>query len=88
LVSLQVEADYSTAARSKNPKRPIGFDRLPEAAPATTNMLLDFKAKKNKKRWAPAGSHSATPVVCARWFPALVAGNGFAWAWGFSRMGC
>ncbi|PRW60332.1 enhancer of polycomb 1 isoform A [Chlorella sorokiniana] len=46
----QVEVDYSAAARAKNPKRPIGFDKLPDAAPATTNMLLDFKAKKNKKR--------------------------------------
>ncbi|KAI3429860.1 hypothetical protein D9Q98_010171 [Chlorella vulgaris] len=46
----QIEAEYAAAARSKNPKRPIGFDRLPEAAPPTTNMLLDFKAKKNKKR--------------------------------------
>ncbi len=51
---LQIEAEYAAAARSKNPKRPIGFDRLPEAAPPTTNMLLDFKAKKNKKRWVHA----------------------------------
>ncbi|PSC68541.1 enhancer of polycomb 1 [Micractinium conductrix] len=46
----QIEAEYAAAARGKNPKRPIGFDRLPEAAPPTTNILLDFKTKKNKKR--------------------------------------
>ncbi|KAL4429854.1 hypothetical protein ABPG77_010971 [Micractinium sp. CCAP 211/92] len=46
----QIEAEYAAAAKSKNPKRPIGFDKLPEAAPATTNMLLDYKTKKNKKR--------------------------------------
>lgn len=47
----QIEAEYAAAAKSKNPKRPIGFDKLPEAAPATTNMLLDYKTKKSKKRW-------------------------------------
>ncbi|KAL4437402.1 hypothetical protein ABPG75_004541 [Micractinium tetrahymenae] len=46
----QIDAEYAAAAKSKNPKRPIGLDRLPEAAPATTNTLLDFKTKKNKKR--------------------------------------
>ncbi|EFN60164.1 hypothetical protein CHLNCDRAFT_133649 [Chlorella variabilis] len=46
----QIEGEYAAAVRGKNPKRPIGFDRLPEAAPHTTNMLLDFKTKKNKKR--------------------------------------
>lgn len=29
-VQEQVEVDYAAAARAKNPKRPIGFDRLPE----------------------------------------------------------
>ena len=46
----QIEAEYAAGAKGKNPKRPVGFERLPEAAPATTNMLLDFKTKKNKKR--------------------------------------
>lgn len=46
-----IEAEYQAAAKVKNPKRPIGFDHLPEAAPAATNALLDFKNKKsNKKR--------------------------------------
>lgn len=45
-----IEQDYAAAARNKNPKRPIGFEAMPEAAPATTNTLLDFKNKKNKKR--------------------------------------
>jgi hypothetical protein len=48
--ALQIEAEYAAGAKGKNPKRPVGFERLPEAAPATTNMLLDFKTKKNKKR--------------------------------------
>jgi hypothetical protein len=47
---LQIEAEYLAAARSKNPKRPIGMEHLPEAAPASTNALLAFKNKKNKKR--------------------------------------
>ena len=47
----QLEAEYLAAARAnKNPRRPVGLEHLPEAAPATTNALLDFKNKKNKKR--------------------------------------
>ena len=54
--ALQVEAEYAAAVRGKNPKRPLGFERLPEAAPPTTNVLLDFKsAKKNKKRCGQGG---------------------------------
>lgn len=54
----QLEAAYVAASKAKNPKRPLGFERLPEAAPPTTNMLLDFKGRKGKKRcalggWAP-----------------------------------
>lgn len=32
------------------PASPIALPPILQAAPATTNMLLDFKAKKNKKR--------------------------------------
>ena len=47
---MQLESEYLAAAKRSSVKRPIGFD-LPEAAPATTNTLLDFKTtKKNKKR--------------------------------------
>ena len=48
---VQIEQEYLFAAKKPNPKRPVGFDDLPEAAPAATNALLDFKNnKKNKKR--------------------------------------
>jgi hypothetical protein len=47
---MQLEAEYLAAAANKNPKRPIGFENLPEAAPAATNSLLDFKNKKGKKK--------------------------------------
>lgn len=47
----QIEQVYQAAVKSKNvPRRPLGFDELPEAAPAATNALLDFRNKKNKKR--------------------------------------
>lgn len=56
LCLLQLEAEYLAAAKRGNVKRPIAFADLPEAAPATTNTLLDFKnSKKNKKRWVGAG---------------------------------
>lgn len=46
----QLEGEYLAAAKRGNVKRPVGFD-LPDAAPATTNALLDYKnSKKNKKR--------------------------------------
>jgi enhancer of polycomb-like protein len=45
-----VEAEYQAAVKNKNPKRPVGFEKLPEAAPAASNALLDFRNKKNKKR--------------------------------------
>jgi enhancer of polycomb-like protein len=49
--AVQIEQEYLAAAKKPNPKRPVGFDDLPEAAPAATNALLDFKNnKKNKKR--------------------------------------
>ena len=49
----QIEQEYLAAAKKQNPRRPIGFEDLPEAAPAATNALLDFKMdKKNKKRCA------------------------------------
>ena len=38
------------AARSKNPRRPVGMEDLPDAAPATTNTLFDYKNRKNKRR--------------------------------------
>ena len=48
---MQIEQEYQNAARSKVVvKRPVGFEKLPEAAPAATNALLDFRNKKNKKR--------------------------------------
>jgi hypothetical protein len=48
-----LEAEYLAAAKRGNVKRPVGFQDLPEAAPGTTNTLLDFKnSKKNKKRCA------------------------------------
>ena len=48
------------AAKRSSVKRPLGFADLPEAAPATTNSLLDFKnSKKNKKRWGGAGRGGA-----------------------------
>lgn len=47
-----IEQEYLAGSKVKNPKRPIGFEDLPEAAPAATNALLDFKNKKvNKKRY-------------------------------------
>ena len=45
-----IEQEYANAAKNKNPKRPIGLEGIPEASPAATNILLDFKNKKNKKR--------------------------------------
>lgn len=46
----KLEGEYLAAAKRGNVKRPVGFD-LPDAAPATTNALLDYKnSKKNKKR--------------------------------------
>ena len=45
-----LETEYLASAKGKGTKRPIGFEDLPEAAPATTNKLLDFKIKRGKKR--------------------------------------
>eukprot|EP00887_Chlorella_sp_A99_P003834 scaffold11.g3834.t1 len=42
--------DYAAAARSKNPRRPVGMEDLPDAAPVTTNALFDFRNRKNKRR--------------------------------------
>ena len=47
---MQIEQDYQNAAKNKGLRRPVGFEKLPEAAPAATNALLDFRNKKNKKR--------------------------------------
>jgi hypothetical protein len=47
---VQIEQDYQNAAKNKGLRRPVGFEKLPEAAPAATNALLDFRNKKNKKR--------------------------------------
>jgi enhancer of polycomb-like protein len=44
-----IEQEYLAAAKNKGVKRPVGFEQLPEAAPVTTNALLDFR-KKNKRR--------------------------------------
>ncbi len=49
-ILLQIEQDYQNAAKNKGLRRPVGFEKLPEAAPAATNALLDFRNKKNKKR--------------------------------------
>ena len=56
-LSLQIEQEYQTAAKSKNMRRPVGFEKLPEAAPAATNALLDFRNKKNKKRCVNGFKH-------------------------------
>lgn len=45
-----LEMEYLTSAKNKGTKRPLGFEDLPEAAPATTNKLLDFKIRRAKKR--------------------------------------
>lgn len=45
-----LETEYLASAKAKGTKRPLGFEDLPEAAPATTNKLLEFKTKKGKKR--------------------------------------
>jgi hypothetical protein len=47
---LQIEQEYQAAAKNKSVRRPVGFEKLPEAAPAATNALFDFRNKKNKKR--------------------------------------
>jgi hypothetical protein len=49
-IYVQIEQDYQNAAKNKGLRRPVGFEKLPEAAPAATNALLDFRNKKNKKR--------------------------------------
>ena len=49
---MQIEQEYQNAAKNKHVRRPVGFEKLPEAAPAATNALLDFRNKKNKKRCA------------------------------------
>lgn len=45
-----IETEYLASAKSKGTKRPMGFEDLPEAAPATTNKLLEFKIKRGKKK--------------------------------------
>ena len=47
---MQIEQEYQASAKNKNYRRPVGFDKLPEAAPAATNALLDFRNKKNKNK--------------------------------------
>lgn len=49
-ISMQIENEYLTSAKSKGVRRPLGFEDLPEAAPGATNTLLDFKTKKEKKK--------------------------------------
>lgn len=46
----QIEQEYLAAAKLKNVRRPVGFEKLPEAAPGATNALLEFRNKKNKRR--------------------------------------
>lgn len=62
--------EYLASAKAKAVKRPVGFDKLPEAAPVATNALLDFRNKKNKKRWARCHDMSTAQHLSVR-FPLL-----------------